>query len=70
MRDPARIAAITDKLGELWHEMPDLRFWQLLNCLTIPKEKQNTDPFFWEDEVWLQIIENTLTEIRGEHNAG
>lgn len=64
MRDPKRIDKALATLGELWHKNPDLRFWQLVQILDIPKEKEGTDPFFWEDTEWQKIFENTLDKYQ------
>lgn len=59
MRDPKRIYVVTAKLAELWHEFPDFRFYQLFGILKIPKELEKTDPFYWEDDKWVKIFEDT-----------
>lgn len=60
MREIKRIDIITEKLNTLWKQFPDFRFWQLIQMLDIPEEKQNTDPFFWEEDVWAKIIDDTI----------
>ena len=64
MRDPKRIDKNLAILGELWHKVPDLRFGQLLQILEIPKEKNVTDPFYWEDDVWEEIFQRTLDKYQ------
>lgn len=60
MRDPKRIATMIAKLAHLWYMFPDMRFWQLIQMLDIPKEKEGTDPFYWEDDVWDSIFQKTI----------
>ena len=60
MRDPKRIDEITQKLNELWHKYPDLRFWQLLcylrNCIQRPQD----DLFYLEDDKTLEVIDEMI----------
>lgn len=60
MRDPKRIYVVTGKLAELWAHVPDYRFWQVIQALKIPEELAKRDPFFWEDDVWLEIIQSNI----------
>lgn len=62
MRDPDRIDIITEKFKTLWHEVPDFRFWQVIQCLfeKMPEEKSGSDPFYWEDDVWNTILDGML----------
>ena len=64
MRDPKRIDEVTNKLAELWHLIPDFRFWQVIQALNIPENLKNRDPFFWEDEVWLEIFRKTIDKYK------
>lgn len=63
MRDPKRIYEVTGKLAELWSLIPDFRFWQMIQMLETPKELDNTDPFFWEDDVWSEIVQKTIDKL-------
>lgn len=58
MRDPKRIDEVTQKLNELWHKYPDLRFWQLLSCIPLPQG----DPFYLEDNKTLEAFEKMIKE--------
>ena len=58
MRDPKRIDEITAKLNELWHKYPDLRFWQLLSCISVSPKI----PFYLEDELTIEIFERLIKE--------
>lgn len=61
MRDPARIERVCNKLKELWIKHPDLRFGQIVSLMyspwAIPGE-QKFDPFYIEDDISEEIIEN------------
>lgn len=63
MRDINRIYTFLNKLTELWIKCPDLRFWQLLNIFNIPEKYQDRDPFFFEEEEWIEIIDHTLNNL-------
>lgn len=58
MRDPNRIDAFLKKLGNIWKDkVPDWRFGQLMfNFLSQVDE----DPFFWEEDKFLEKLENFL----------
>lgn len=58
MRDVARIFPFCDKLALCWRNFPDLRFIQMLNLL-LEADESGTDPFFWEEEKWLELIKKT-----------
>lgn len=65
MRDPKRIKKVVGKLEELWMIFPDMRFWQMIQILEIPERLSGTDPFFWEDDVWMEIIQNAIDKRCG-----
>jgi len=58
MRDPKRIDEITKLINSAWKQYPDFRFWQIINYMFnfIPDDKKETDPFFWEEDVWKEIF--------------
>jgi len=56
MRDPERIDNITQKINEIWHHYPDLRFWQLLSCIDWEK---SGDLFYLEDSKVEEILDRT-----------
>lgn len=60
MRDPKRIRKICDLICVFWTRNSDLRFWQVISIIVgaLPKEKQNRDPFFFEDDIWEEAIKN------------
>ena len=46
-----------DRIKEIWKENQDLRFWQLINVILAKcYELENSDPFFWEEDKWLDLI--------------
>lgn len=58
MRNPDRIKPFLEKIEDLWkNNVPDWRFGQLMfNFLSQVDE----DPFFWEEEKFLEKLENFL----------
>lgn len=52
-RDVSRIEPFLEEFKELWISKPDLRFGQLVECLSRQVE---IDPFYIEDDTWLQSI--------------
>ena len=65
MRDVKRIDKVMKLFSEVWHELPDYRFWQVLNAVKIPEDRVGTDPFFWEEDIWERIFKDTLDSIKG-----
>ena len=68
MRDPERIDTIIEMLRSIWHELPDYRFWQVINAAFqyMPENKNNTDPFFWEDDVWADMFRMMRRDLDGK----
>lgn len=62
MRDPNRIDDFCERLAAVWHKYPDWRFGQLF--LNLPFRK---DPFFYEDDEMIELIENT---VKKDNNNG
>ena len=56
MRDSSRIEPFLQKLGELWHCLPDYRFGQLICRLA---GELGQDIFFPEENEWLRAIDKT-----------
>lgn len=69
MRDPARIDPILAKLGELWHQNPDLRLTQLLVAVTATGERM-PNFFYTEDDKVDRSIQNSLDNGLGKHPEG
>lgn len=59
MRDVNRIPKFCNRLAELWaKEVPDWRFGQLVsNVLGYIYEKSGRDPWFFEEDLMMQYIE-------------
>lgn len=58
MRDIKRISPFMDKIKGLWQQHQDLRFHQFLTWLLLKaSEIDKSDPFYWEEDKWEQIIE-------------
>lgn len=64
MRDPARIDRYMEKLGDLWHEFPDMRFGQfLMNTLGKVQNGVGQDLFFVEDAKFFAVLENVVNDM-------
>lgn len=66
MRDPARIPKVTQELQKYWDLMPDLRLWQVMSILENEVKRTGKDPFYVEDDQWLDII-NALLRKEAEN---
>ena len=53
MRDPKRIDVFCKRLADAWKRVPDLRFFQLMQNVTMA----NNMPFFIEDSKAIKMIE-------------
>ena len=62
MRDERRIDEVTQKLNEIWHKYPDLRFWQLLSAIPMNKVGAQGDLFYTEDNITIKALEKVLNE--------
>jgi hypothetical protein len=62
MRNPERIKRILEKIGAIWVDDPDQRFFQLL-CNNIFPRIGNGDLFFVEDTD-LEAILNEILNLR------
>ena len=59
MRDPKRIRKYCNKLAELWEQVPDWRFGQLIsNVLGEYQAEKHRDIFFPEDEEMIEFFES------------
>lgn len=53
-RDPKRIHSLLVKLEEAWKAYPDLRFGQFMTNFFY---KCGRDPFYIEDDIWMEAIQ-------------
>lgn len=68
MRDPKRIDKFCWRLAEAWKKVPDWRFGQLMsNILGEYYSQTRVDPFFVEDDEFIEFIEK-LMGVNGEKN--
>lgn len=58
MRDPKRIDEFCQRLAEAWKNVPDWRFWQVVHNVETFAIKH--DPFYMEDDVAIETIEEYL----------
>ena len=74
MRDPKRIDKFCWRLAEAWKKVPDWRFGQLMsNILGEYYTQTRIDPFFVEDDEFIEFIEklmgvNGAKENKDEYN--
>ena len=59
MRDPDRIDQILTRLGDLWKQSPDMRFYQIIQYIT-PSDVSDT--FYVEDDRALRWIEQRIEQ--------
>lgn len=64
MRDQKRIKTLLEKIEQLWMNNPDLRFGQLIMCITRTGE-HNPKLFYMEDDEFLEKI----TELENQLNS-
>lgn len=70
MRDPARIDGYMEKLGDLWHEFPDMRFGQfLMNTLGDVQNRIGQDLFFVEDPKFFATLEIVVNDLLHGRNG-
>lgn len=62
MRDLERIDVIIQKISELWKEVPDMRFFQLIHALSYAalEDHDIEDLFYLEDEHFIRTLNRCL----------
>lgn len=69
MRDPKRIDKFCWRLAEAWKKVPDWRFGQLMsNILGEYYSQTKMDPFFVEDDEFVEFIEKLMGVNGAEKN--
>lgn len=63
MRDPERIERITNLIKEIWLEIPDWRFTQLISNFNIAGHKDFID-FHRDDDEVEKRLKNILQRLR------
>jgi len=64
MRDPSRILIFCNRLANLWQDVPDWRFGQLIcNAFSVVKDDC---PFYLEDDEMIEYLENYIKKVKGE----
>lgn len=71
MRDPNRIDKFCNQLKEVWHQVPDWRFGQLM-CNLIGEYQATTgrDPFFPEEDEMMDFFRSFMKLPPLEHEEG
>ena len=60
MRKIERIKPFLEELEKVWEKYPDLRFWQLVCSIACNGKDGPVDPFYWEEEKWIEQMKKTL----------
>lgn len=60
MRKTERIKPFLEELEKVWEKYPDLRFWQLVCSVAVNGNDGPVDPFYWEEEKWIEQMKKTL----------
>ena len=60
MRKTERIKPFLEELEKVWEKYPDLRFWQLVCSVACNENDGPVDPFYWEEEKWIEQMKKTL----------
>lgn len=63
-RDKARMDIILKIVKELWCKFPELRFLQLMESITSNLKNEEQDPFYIEDEEFIDIVKRIKSEWR------
>ncbi len=62
MRDPKRISEILNTIQEIWEQVPDWRFFQLIS--NIPWKDMQKDSFYYEDDKTLESLKAYLEKFK------
>ena len=62
MRDPKRISEILNTIQEIWEQVPDWRFFQLIS--NIPWKDMQKDSFYYEDDKTLESLKAYLDKFK------
>ena len=62
MRDPKRIPEILNTIQEIWEQVPDWRFFQLIS--NIPWKDMQRDSFYYEDDKTLESLKLYLEKFK------
>lgn len=57
MRDPKRIEPFLKQFKALWKKNPDMRFFQLVECLRAELVTKDGDAFYVEDGLTAEAIQ-------------
>ena len=63
MKEKERIDIVLNELEKYWKKNPDLRLGQIIaNCVRAYDGRVNCDPFYIEDDIILNILEELNNE--------
>lgn len=64
MRDPGRIDKYTEKLSEMWKELPDWRLGQLMSNFARQMSYKGCDIFYMEEKQFFSELRNYINEYK------
>ena len=63
-RNPKRIDNFLKEIKKIWLKHPDLRFGQLMINFFAFEESENGDPFYWEEDKFIQRLKSYSEKMR------
>lgn len=68
MRDPKRIYPATQALAEIWMNLPDWRFGQLMNNFKASMEREGRDIFYMEEDEFIHRLREYVNNLRNRYS--
>ena len=64
MRDPKRIYPTTQSVAEIWMNLPDWRFGQLMYNFKTAMEREGRDIFYMEEDEFVQRLREYVDQFK------
>lgn len=64
MRDPKRIYPTTQAVAEIWTNLPDWRFGQLMYNFKTAMEREGRDIFYMEEDEFVQRLREYVDQFK------
>ena len=64
MRDPKRIYPTTQAVAEIWMNLPDWRFGQLMYNFKTAMEREGRDIFYMEEDEFVQRLREYVDQFK------
>ena len=64
MRDPKRIYPTTQALADIWLDLPDWRFGQLMYNFQATMKREGRDIFFMEEAEFVQRLREYVDQFK------